>query len=64
MTGEWRKWNCAGDQIEEEEEEGRACGMCGEEEKYIGCKVLWGKPEGKRPCGRWDNNRMGGHAVE
>jgi len=31
---------------------GRACGMCGEEEKCIGCKVFGGKPEGKRPFGR------------
>ena len=30
---------------------GRACGMCGEEEKCIGCKVLWGKPVGKRLFG-------------
>lgn len=34
------------------DEMGRACGMCGEEEKCIGCRVLWVKPEGKRPFGK------------
>jgi hypothetical protein len=30
----------------------------GEEEKCIGCKFLWGKPEGKGPFGREDNIKM------
>jgi len=50
VTGVWRKRNFPNCTVRVDEM-GRACGMCGEEEKCIGCKVLWVKPGGKRPFG-------------
>lgn len=46
------------------DEMGRACGMCGEEEKCIGCRVLWVKPEGKRPFGKVYNIKSQRNKVE
>ena len=60
VTGEWRRLNkeelivlltqyCAGDKIEKNEM-GWACGAYGEVRGV--CRVLVGKPEGRRPLGR------------
>jgi hypothetical protein len=49
---------CSGDKIEKNEV-GRACSVYGGERRGL-CRVLVGKPEGRRPLGRprhrWEND--------
>jgi len=58
ITGEWRKLqNCPGDQIWENKMAEHVARM---EERVCECRVMVGKPEGKRLLGRlrprWEDN--------